>query len=63
MREKGLRDYVSGIETAREEGLELGIERKTRETALNMKADGLPNNIIAKYLGISESDVEAILKS
>ena len=52
-------------EEGREEGIaigeERGIEQKTRETALNMKSDGLPNAIIAKYLGITEDELERIL--
>ena len=56
-------ERINSIRIAHEEGLEKGIESERRKNALNMKADGLPNNIIAKYLGISEADVEVILKS
>lgn len=50
-----------GIAIGEERGREEGIEQKTQEAALNMKADGLPNSIIAKYLGITEKELENIL--
>lgn len=50
-----------GIAIGKAEGLEEGIEQKTREAALNMKADGLPNLTIAKYLGITEFELEKLL--
>ena len=46
-----------------EEGLELGIESERRKNALNMKAKGFDTSLIAECLGISEADVEAILKN
>ena len=61
LREKGLRDYISGVENAREEGREEGIEQKTRETVLNMKAEGFDVKIIAKCLGITEDKVKDLL--
>lgn len=71
LREKGLRDYISGLENAHEEGREegiaigeeRGIEQKTREAALNMKTDGLPDAIIAKYLGITEDELKKLLNA
>ena len=56
-----MRDYISGLENALDQGREEGIEQKTREAAFNMKADGLPNSIIAKYLGISEAKVKELI--
>ncbi len=73
LREKGLRDYISGLENAhdqgrevgREEGIaigeERGIEQKTREAALNMDAEGFDIKIIAKCLGISVAKVKELL--
>ncbi len=66
IREKGLRDYLSGLDNAKEEGREAGIaegiEQKTREAALNMKAEGFNDKIIAKCLGITEQELEELLK-
>ena len=69
LREKTLSDKNSEMTVAREEGLAEGIELgmkkgqkdKTKEAARNMKADGLPNDLIAKYLGISEEELKKIL--
>lgn len=51
-------------EDAREEGhtagLEEGQKRKAIETATSMKADGMPNESIAKYTGLSIEEVEAL---
>ena len=38
------------------------VENKAKEVACAMKADGLSNTLIAKYLGISETEVEKLLK-
>ena len=70
LREKGLRDYISGLENAhdkgREEGIaigeERGIESERKKNALNMKAKGLDSSFITKCLGISETKVEEFLK-
>ena len=65
LREKGLRDYISGLENAhdqgREEGREEGIESERRKNALNMKAKGLDSSFIAECLGISEAKVEELI--
>ena len=58
VREKALMDYASDIKTAKDEGR----EEERRKNALNMKADGLPSALIAKYLGIAEAEVEMLLK-
>ena len=55
--------HEEGREEGIEEGLELGIESERRKNALNMKAKGFDTSLIAECLGISEADVEAILKS
>ena len=64
-REETKRDHDSEVintaRVAREEGREEGIAEERKKNALNMTADGLSVNIIAKYLGISEEDVEKIL--
>ena len=50
-----------GIEIGEKRGISIGAKKKTRETALNMKAKGLDNKFIAECLNISEEDVENIL--
>ena len=40
LREKGLRDYISGLENAHDQGREEGIESERKKNALNMKAEG-----------------------
>lgn len=62
IKEKAIRDYTSDLSGAKEEGREEGIELKTKESVRNMKADGLQNSVIAKYLNISESEVEELVK-
>lgn len=50
-----------GIAIGEERGREEGIEQKTREAVLNMKAEGFDIKIIAKCLGISEAKVKELL--
>ena len=54
LRERTQNDKNSEITTA--------VENKAKEVALAMKADGLSNTLIAKYLGITEAEVEMLLK-
>ena len=54
LRERTQNDKNSEITTA--------VENKAKEFALAMKADGLSNTLIAKYLGITEPEVEKLLK-
>ena len=61
IREKALLDYASDINTARGEGIGIGVENERRKNAMNMKAEGFDTKVIAKCLGISEKEVEAIL--
>ena len=56
-------------ERGHKKGREEGREEERRKNAINiknnvhtMKADGLPDKIIAKYLGITEDEVEKLLK-
>ena len=62
-------DYTSTLETAerkgemrgeikgREEGREEGRKEGREEIARKMKADGLPNEVIAKYTGLSADEI------
>ncbi len=66
LRKKTINDHNSELTVAREEGLEegisIGVEEERKKNAINMKADGLANSTIAKYLNISESEIEELLK-
>lgn len=71
---KAYRDIVNAVDTARmegreeglkeglEEGLEKGVKKGERkkqlEIARQMKSDGMPMDIILKYTGLSEKDME-----
>ena len=54
LRERTQNDKNSEITTA--------VENKAKEVALAMKADGLSDALIAKYLGITEAEVIKLLK-
>ena len=47
---------LKGIEKGRKEGR---AEEK-RENARRMKADGMPSELIAKYIGLSTEEIEAL---
>lgn len=53
---KGKRDYQNTIDYAREEGM----EKQMLIDARNLKANGVPVDIIAKSLGLSEEQVLAL---
>jgi len=66
IREKGLRDYLSGLDNAKDEGraegIAEGIESERRKNAQNMKEKGFDNILIADCLGITEQELEKLLK-
>ena len=41
------------LKEGRAEGMAQGIEQTKRENALRMKADGMPDDLIAKYTGLA----------
>ena len=51
---------LEGLTEGRAEGIEIGIEKNKYETAKQMKADGLPINIIQKYTGFTEEEIEKL---
>ena len=55
---------ADGIERGREEGIGIGIERGIRranvEAAVRMMQDGLPDDMILKYVGISKDELVAL---
>jgi predicted transposase/invertase (TIGR01784 family) len=44
---------AEGMAQGRAEGIAQGIEQTKRENALRMKADGMPDDLIAKYTGLA----------
>ena len=62
VREKALMDYASDMRTAKDEGREEGREEERRKNALNMKAKEFDNKLIAECLGITEPEVEKLIK-
>ena len=70
VREKALMDYASDIKTAEDrgekrghkKGKEEGREEERRKNAQAMKAKNFDNKLIAECLGISEAEVEKLLK-
>lgn len=61
MREKAVRDYESGLETAlekgREEGLEQGLEKGREEIARRMLERGVERALILDVTGLSEKEL------
>ena len=57
-------DYYSTMKTARqkgiEEGMEMGMEKARRENARKMKSDGMPAALIEKYTGLSADDINRL---
>lgn len=62
MRAKILKDKISELNAAKEEGREEGAKNKTIEIARNMKISGLDINTIAKITGLTEYEVDEINK-
>jgi predicted transposase/invertase (TIGR01784 family) len=56
MREMALSDWTSGVNHARREGKQEGIQ----EIARNLKAMGLPAGQIAKATGLTEKQIEEL---
>ncbi|BBB90227.1 Rpn family recombination-promoting nuclease/putative transposase [Methylomusa anaerophila] len=62
MREKALRDHLSAMYYAKEEGREEGREEGIRETALRLLAMGLLPADVSKGTGLSLEEVEKLRK-
>ena len=53
-----LKGEKRGEKKGREEGRKEGEIKGKKEIARKMKADGLPNEVIAKYTGLSADEIE-----
>lgn len=60
---KVYRDMKNSLDTAREEGFEKGLEKKSLETAILMISDNEPIEKISKYTGLTEDAIEKLRKS
>ena len=58
------RDIKNSIDTAKQEGLEEGMEKGMNQKALdiarNMLTDGVDINLIMKYSGLSQEQIEKL---
>ena len=52
-------DYTSTLETAERKGEIKGDKKGRMEIARKMKADGMPNELIAKYTGLSVDEIDS----
>ena len=58
---KGMAEGMQkGMEKGRAEGLVEGEHNKALESARNMKADGMPTELIAKYTGLTVEDIDSV---
>jgi predicted transposase/invertase (TIGR01784 family) len=57
LREMALSDWTSGINHAREEGIQEGMQKGIQETARNLKKLGIPAEQIAQGTGLSVDDI------
>ena len=56
------RDIKNFVDTAKREGIEIGMEKGMNQKALdiarNMLADGVDINLIMKYAGLTQEQIE-----
>ena len=57
---KYYRDLKNSLDTAREEGLKEGEQRKQIEIARKLKQKGMPPNEIQEITGLSREDIERL---
>ncbi|NME72941.1 hypothetical protein [Flammeovirga aprica] len=57
---KYYRDLHNSLDTAKEEGIEIGEKRKAIETAKTMLLDGLSIDKVVQYSGLSLEEVQYI---
>ena len=65
---KAYRDIKNSIDTAKQEGkqeglaegMEIGMNQKALDIARNMLADGVDINLIMKYSGLTQEQIEKL---
>jgi predicted transposase/invertase (TIGR01784 family) len=68
LREKARRDqrsreqtwYMEGLTKGKEDGLALGMEKRAKESARKMKADGVPVGQISVWTGLSPEEINQL---
>jgi predicted transposase/invertase (TIGR01784 family) len=55
-----LEGHAEGRTEGRAEGRAEGIEENKRDNARKMKEDGMPIELIAKYTGLSATEIESL---
>ena len=61
-RQKALKDKISMLSGAKEEGIKEGIEKEKFNIALNMLENGMSKDVVEKITGLSKTKVEKIEK-
>jgi predicted transposase/invertase (TIGR01784 family) len=54
------RDIKNSIDTAKQKGIEEGMNQKALDIARNMLADGVDINLIMKYSGLTQKQIEKL---
>ena len=54
------RDIKNCIDTAKRQGIAEGMEKRSLEIAKNMLADGVDINLIMKYSGLTQEQIEKL---
>ena len=54
------RDIKNSIDTAKQKGIEEGMNQKALDIARNMLADGVDINLIMKYSGLTQEQIEKL---
>ena len=54
------RDIKNSIDTAKQKGIEEGMNQKALDIARNMLANGIDINLIMKYSGLSKEQIEKL---
>lgn len=62
LREKGKRDWISGIKKAEKRGIEQGIEQERRSIAEKLLAKGIDVSEVAEMTELPESEILKLLK-
>ena len=60
LREKGERDYISGMEYAKNIGIEQGGKDKQLEIAKKMKDKNIPTDEIIEITGLTKEEIEKL---